>query len=224
MLSGLKSRLLPIGPAPRTVPLGLFRGLRLRLDFASQLQIFLGLWERETYSFVRRWSPRCHTAIDVGACRGEFTLLFLTQLQMRQVIAIEPWPPNLILLRDNLLLNQKQSAPQLQICTQKLGPIPSADSTTLDHLDIPSIGPIFIKIDVDGAEGDVLIGGAQLLRRPDVTLLIETHSLELETQCRTLLESLGYQCQIIRNAWWRFLIPENRPIGHNRWLGAVRPA
>jgi hypothetical protein len=136
--------------------------------------------------------------------------------------------PKIILRTENaeltIVLLSPDLFPQLQICTQKLGTKPSADSTTLDHLDIPSTGPIFIKIDVDGAEGDVLIGGAQLLLRPDVTLLIETHSLELETQCRTLLESLGYQCQIIRNAWWRFLIPENRPIGHNRWLGASRPA
>jgi hypothetical protein len=224
MLSGLKSLFLPRGPAPRTIPFGLFRGLHLRLDFASQLQIYLGLWERETYAFVRHAASHCQSSIDIGACRGEFTLLFLSQPAMQNVIAVEPWPPNIDLLRDNLALNQKHADPRLRICTQKLGSTPASDTLSLDDLAPSMAGNLFIKIDVDGAEREILQSGRQLLSRPGVTLLIETHSLELETQCQSFLESIGYQCQIIRNAWWRFLIPENRPVGHNRWLGAVRPA
>jgi hypothetical protein len=222
MFSGLKSCLLPKGLAPRTVPFGLFSGIRLHLDFASQLQIYLGLWERETYDFVRNAASQCQSSIDIGACRGEFTLLFLTQPAMRQVIAVEPCPTNIDLLHDNLTLNQRHADTRLQICTRKLGSTPSADTLLLDDL-APSIaGNLFIKIDVDGAEMDVLQSGHELLSRPGVTLLIETHSLKLENDCIAFLESLGYQCQVIPNAWWRRVIPEDRPIGHNRWLGAVR--
>jgi hypothetical protein len=224
MLSGLKSRLLPRGSAPRKIPFGLFRGLRLRLDFASQLQVYLGLWERETYPFARHAASHCQSSIDIGACRGEFTLLFLSQPAMQNVIAVEPWPPNIDLLHDNLALNQKHADPRLQICTRKLGSIPSSDTLSLDDLAPYIAGSLFIKIDVDGAERDILQSGRQLLDRPGVTLLIETHSLELENDCLSFLESMGYQCQIIPNAWWRRLIPEDRPIAHNRWLSASRPS
>jgi hypothetical protein len=222
MFSGLKSCLLPRGPAPRTVPFGLFRGIRLRLDFASQLQIYLGLWERETYAFVRQAASKCQSSIDIGACRGEFTLLFLSQPAMRQVIAVEPCPTNIDLLHDNLTLNQRHSDPRLQICTHKLGSTPASDTLSLDDLDSSIAGNLFIKIDVDGAELDILHSGRKLLNHPGVSLLVETHSQELENDCLSFLKSMGYQCQIIPNAWWRSVIPEDRPIGQNRWLGAVR--
>ena len=51
-------------------------------------------------------------------------------------------------------------------------------------------------------------------------LLVETHSVELERDCMGLLEELQYHCQIIENAWWRNVIPELRPIQHNRWFFA----
>jgi hypothetical protein len=36
------------------------------------------------------------------------------------------------------------------------------------------------------------------------------------------LERLGYTCRVIKNAWWRLLIPEQRPIEHNRWFIAEK--
>jgi len=29
-------------------------------------------------------------------------------------------------------------------------------------------------------------------------------------------------CQIIKDAWWRVIVPEMRPIEHNRWLWATK--
>ena len=34
------------------------------------------------------------------------------------------------------------------------------------------------------------------------------------------LESAGYAVTVIKNAWWRVFVPEQRPIPHNRWLVA----
>jgi precorrin-6B methylase 2 len=223
VLAGLKSRLLPKGPAPRTILFGLFRGIRLRLDFTYQLQIYLGLWERETYRFTRQAVSRSQTCIDIGACRGEYTLLFLSQPSVVQVIAVEPWAANIEHLQDNLALNHRHTDPRLHICTKKLGRSPSPDTQSLDELLPESAGAVFIKIDVDGEELSILESGRQLLSRPGVTLMIETHSPQLEADCLSLLTSLGYKCQIIPNAWWRTFIPENRPIAQNRWLAAERP-
>jgi hypothetical protein len=52
--------------------------------------------------------------------------------------------------------------------------------------------------------------------------LIEIHSADLERECKSQLERAGYNVRVIRAAWWRFLIKEERPIPVNHWLVAVR--
>ncbi len=221
-LQQLKSTLLPPGEAPYRVRLGLFKGLVLNLDLHHQAQVAFGLWERETYRTVHSLLAGCHSAIDVGACAGEFTLLFLRSPGLQNVIAIEPYPPNLPRLDANLRLNDLDQDPRLSLHTQRLGSDTTDGKTIrLDDLTIPTTGPVFIKIDVDGGELDVLQSGPTLLQRPDIRLLVETHSVQLERDCLEFLTNAGYHCQIIPNAWWRRFLPEDRPMGQNRWLIAT---
>jgi hypothetical protein len=79
-----------------------------------------------------------------------------------------------------------------------------------------------VKIDVDGGEVSVLKSAPHLLKMPQMRWLIETHSAELEKECRELLTAYGYQTIVIPNAFWRIIIPELRNSPHNRWLIAVR--
>ena len=79
-----------------------------------------------------------------------------------------------------------------------------------------------IKIDVEGAELDVLKSGNSILNNENVNLLIETHSKDLENDCVNFLENLNFNIKIIKNAWWRIFIPEYRPVDHNRWLWATK--
>jgi hypothetical protein len=81
-----------------------------------------------------------------------------------------------------------------------------------------------LKVDVDGAEMLVLEGARKVLSQGDVDVLVETHSAALERQCIEFLSHCRYRCAVIPNAWWRRLIPEQRPIEHNRWLWATRSA
>ncbi|MFA6599587.1 MAG: hypothetical protein WCU74_01045 [Candidatus Omnitrophota bacterium] len=80
--------------------------------------------------------------------------------------------------------------------------------------------PCLVKMDIDGAEMDALRGATKILGFHAVRWLIETHSLQLE-QCPEVFAETGFQAKVIKNAWWRCLIPEQRPIPHNRWLVAV---
>jgi hypothetical protein len=80
--------------------------------------------------------------------------------------------------------------------------------------------PTFVKIDVDGAELEVLDGMRGTLRKVGPSLVVETHSGELEQECAALLASASYRVRVRRNALWRVLYPEMRPIEHNRWLVA----
>ena len=52
--------------------------------------------------------------------------------------------------------------------------------------------PNLLKIDVEGAEYQVLKGAAELLRKYRPRLCLEAHSAELEIKCRQNLEALGY--------------------------------
>lgn len=73
---------------------------------------------------------------------------------------------------------------------------------------------------MEGAEVDVLAGAQALLMERGVSWLIETHSQMLEEQCIDCLANAGYETHIIPNAWWRKILPERRPLAHNRWLFA----
>ena len=78
--------------------------------------------------------------------------------------------------------------------------------------------PILLKMDIDGGELGALESGKDILGKKRFLIIVETHSLELENQCIHYLSELGYACEVVKNAWWRFFFPEERPIAHNRWF------
>jgi hypothetical protein len=79
-----------------------------------------------------------------------------------------------------------------------------------------------LKIDVDGAETDVLDSAINLLTVGSPDVLVEVHSEQLEKECIARLRSFDYAVEIIDNAWWRIFVPEHRPIPHNRWIGGTK--
>lgn len=221
-LSRLKCLIVPAGPVPRWVPFGLFRGLRLEIDLTSQTQLYLGLWERETYPFLRRALATADWLVDVGAGSGELVLAFLRRRPAGHAWAIEPNALARKALERNLDLNPHLDRRRVTLVEKLAGHRNEGEMVRLDTLPVPWDRPGLIKIDVDGAELEVLHGAAGLLMRPNVPVLVETHAAELEQAAITFLGDCGCQYQIIPNAWWRAIIPENRPISHNRWLAAWR--
>lgn len=216
--------LLPSGRAPRVVQSGLFAGLRLNLDLRhGEAQVWLGLYEREIFGEIRRLAHDCRAAIDLGAAKGDLTLWLLRQPGMERVVAVEPLDRERAQLRDNLALNGLEHDQRLHLHPGFAGRGPHPEWRTLDELAEGLSSPIFIKIDIDGPEAEVLDTGQTTLAG-DCQLLIETHSLEAERGCIARLTALGYQTKITNPAWWRAILPERRPIAHNRWLSAWRPS
>jgi hypothetical protein len=75
----------------------------------------------------------------------------------------------------------------------------------------------------DISEKFIVAVQADTLSEGNMDLLFETHSKDLEDECIGWLRERGYRCEIIDNAWWRFIVPEQRPgTPHNRWLWAVK--
>lgn len=59
--------------------------------------------------------------------------------------------------------------------------------------------PTFMKIDVEGAEYEVLTGSADTLRRYAPTIFLSTHGFVQQEKCWDLLSQSGYQLKLLRD-------------------------
>jgi hypothetical protein len=192
----------------------------MSLSLRSQAQVYLGLFEKETQPWLDRLSKGIATAIDIGAAHGEYTLYFLTKTKVTKVFAFEPDVSTFSYLQENLRLNELGQSDRVEFSSKFLGASDTGQEIRLDSLAASVRTPCFIKMDVDGAEEQILKGAKAINALSDVRWLIETHSEKLESICEEILTSAGFQTRIIPNAGWRAFIPEQRPIEHNRWLAA----
>lgn len=215
-LRNVKNLIVKKGLYNYKIPLGLFRGLILKLNLSSKFQVYLGLYEQETHKYIRK-SLYSDTFIDVGASGGELCALFANN--GTKIIAIEPIQEELDLIKSQIEMNLNEKS-QFQVIGKFCGM--NDNFIKLDDLDTAEATNIFIKIDVECAEVGVLKSANNLLNQKSCSLLVETHSLQLEKDCINYLAKLGYGCKIIKNAWWRFFIPEVRPLEHCRWIFAEK--
>jgi hypothetical protein len=222
LVSKIKGHVVPHGKAVRSIQGGALRGIRMNLDLAYETQMYLGLAEREIHAALTQFSREVRTAIDIGSAFGEYTLFFLTKTPAQRVFAFDPEPRMQGQLYENLRLNGIASDPRLQFSPKYVGKAADEKTITLDLL-IPEIEfPCIVKVDVDGSEVDVLRGARLFLGIDGVRWIIETHSKQLEADCVVLLRNAGYLTSIVPNAWWRTIVPEQRPIELNRWLLATK--
>ena len=104
-LSYLKNKLVPLGSGPRTILHGPFREITLELSLQTQMQMYLGLFEKETHFWVEALTRDIATAVDAGAAFGEHTLFLLMKTDAEVVYAFEPATDLHEVLRKNLSLN-----------------------------------------------------------------------------------------------------------------------
>ncbi len=220
LLSALKNMVVRPERKPLEILTGPFKGIKMDLSLRDQAQVYLGLFEQETHPWLKRLSEGLRTAVDIGAAHGEYTLFFLMKTAATKVYAFEPDASCLPLLDENLRLNGMVQSHRLEISTKLVGDCETEQQIRLDSLAASIETPCLIKMDVDGAEERVLEGAKTLNSCSGVRWLIETHSKQLEVACMKILSVAGFQTRIIRNGWWRVVVPELRPGAHNRWLAA----
>lgn len=222
LLSTIKQHLVSSERTPRSIKTGVFRGLNMSLNLRYQTQLYLGLFERELHNHIKTLSTDIHTAIDIGAGEGEYTLYFLLKTSARRIFAFEPSAGDRAQLTDNIKLNTLTSDRRLELSSDFVGSRNAARECTLDSLSPFLNQPCLIKIDVEGGEAEILKGAASLLNAFETRWIIETHSKRLEEECVCILTQAGYRTRIVHNSWWRFFIPEQRTLPHNRWLTAIK--
>ena len=181
--------------------------------------MWLGLYEREIQSIMKNMLRRARSCVDIGAGYGEIPCLCLTRYPAIPVVAVEPNAESIDYLRRNLELNAL--APErLRLLSLFVGDGPPVTHRSLTKIvaDLPD--PVFIKIDVDGPEADILAQARDWLATRQALLIIETHSRAAEEQISRQLDDLDSSVRLINPAWWRKFTPEQRPLAHNRWLVA----
>lgn len=206
----LPLRLLP-GTAVVRVCSGALRGARWIVG-SSTHGCWLGTYEADKQrAFAAHLHPGL-TVYDVGANVGFYSLI--ASRVGGAVVAFEPVPRNLNFLRRHLELNGAANA---RVVAAAVG---AANGTV--HFDFgahPSCGrvacsgnlevamvsldqllaegsvpePDLIKIDVEGAEADVLAGAERLLRRRHPTIFLATHGQAVHDRCVAILTDHGYE-------------------------------
>ncbi len=202
-------------PAELAMPVlqGPLRGTRWIVG-ASNHGCWLGSYEygkqRAFQEVVRQGS----VVYDIGANVGFYTLL-ASKLVGRsgQVYAFEPAPRNCRLLQRHLEMNGVDNVSVVQMAvfsTNGEALFDSSANHSMGHLaacgtlKVPTIAidrfvfdqampaPEVIKIDVEGAELEVLKGSYQTLCRHRPLILLATHGAAVHRECCRILEEHGF--------------------------------
>lgn len=199
------------------IPMGLARGIRMEVDPAAPLHVYIGTAEREITSYVRRFARPGSRCFDVGghdACDA----MALARLTGSEVISFEFDERSVVRMERNLALNSALAS-KIKIL-QTYVAHEATDSPKTDSLDrliemSNVFQPDFIKMDVEGAEAMALSGARTLLESRRPHLVIETHSDVVEGQCVDILRQAGYEPFVVNRRRW---LREDRGGSHNRWL------
>lgn len=192
------------------------------IDFRYQTQLCLGLFEVEISSWVQRLSRDINTAIDVGAGNGEYTIFFLANTNAKKVFSFDPQIKSRTSTYENLKLNNLDQSERLNFKQLYVGNKDGNMMCTLDSITKEITEPCLIKIDIEGNEADALKGANRLLDLKRCNWIIETHSKKIEEGCIEIFKKHQYKHVVVPMAWWRIILPEQRPTEQNRWLVAYR--
>jgi hypothetical protein len=200
---------------------GPFRGARFYSNPQVAMRKVVGAYEYELTGWLKRVLPLVDVVIDVGANDGYFTFGCAKALQRAgrpvRVIAIEPSSPHIAQLTEARTRNGF-SADEVKIVQGFASATDDATHKSLDRL-AEGIAPgqrVFIKVDVEGAEGDVLAGAKRLLRKENF-FLIEVHTKDLYRDLPPLFASNGLEVEYIHQQPHAILGREHRDES-NWWL------
>lgn len=207
-------RLIPSAAVVK-VRTGLNKGARWRVG-SSIHKCWIGTYEWDMQSAVAKLVQPGMTVWDVGANVGFYTLAFSRIVGSQgRVFAFEPLAQNVDNLLSHLRLNAVPNAVLVQAAlgssngligferadlnekgrisqkeTSYLVPTFTVDEILAQH---PTSRPDFLKIDVEGAESDLLEGARGFLHDSKPLLLLALHGRDQSERCSQLLSDIGYE-------------------------------
>lgn len=221
LLSAALSKAIPGGVTRyRKVKFGISKGCYLPVDLTRQVRLLLGVYEVEIAARFLSWVSSDSCCYDVGASEGYYTLAFARLAPEGTVYALEMREQACETLRETLTRNATmERRVRVLNCTAGRYADEGRGVASIDDLVFKKRlnPPDIVKMDIEGAEGDVLEGSAEVLKQYHPYLIVETHSLNVQRRCIELLRTLDYDVEVIKR---NRIMLENRPMEHNEWVCA----
>ena len=206
---------------------GALEGYRMCIDWNRFRSFVYGTWEPEVLQVVTSTIKPGMTVIDIGAHIGYYSLLFAKCVgSAGRIFSFEPLPGNFALLQKNIQLNNLHqvttfnqaifsSNREITLTVPDDQPNPGSGSAYIHggaqefrveaisvdaFCEESAIRPDILKMDVEGAEYEVLMGARETISRCRPKLLIELHHFDGNLAAHPvpdLLAGWGYGIQWI---------------------------
>lgn len=223
LVQWLLAAVAPPGLTEVVVTGGILRGARMALNLKKEKYYWLGTYEPQVQYAISERIHAGMTVYDVGAHLGFFALACSRLVgSSGRVFAFEPLHANYERIMRNKQLNcadnlsviaaavAERTGEAVLNCggTTSMASLEPAGATCQDPseaaiIDTVSLddfvnllghpAPDWVKIDVEGAEGRVLAGMADLLRRHPPYMIIEIHNAESAAAVWAILNEAGYR-------------------------------
>jgi FkbM family methyltransferase len=203
----------------RTIQWGPSRGLRYHIFPEWGFSPIYGGWEPDAQRLMVKHLKAGDVAYDLGANHGIHSLLLARLVGPRgHVYAFEPLPELLQALVDNVALNGFTNVTPVPCAvasrterrqfyvghSDAVGHLAGVGDVQGQDLEVATItlddfvlrdghqAPTFLKIDIEGAEGEALEGSARVLEQFHPTILADLHNPRQDALVGNLLADLGY--------------------------------
>jgi FkbM family methyltransferase len=183
---------------------------RVRVPGSLAIRLSTVFGNRRVHRLMQQFLRPGAVVVDAGANIGYNTVFFAERVGAGgRVFAVEPAADNLVVLQDNVTRNGLSQVTVLPVAAGRRretrsfylrGDVSAVNSFYEEsvYADVTGVVPVpveplddliaghvdLVKIDVEGAELDVLAGMTRLLRSPSICLVVEWHPL--------LQEKAGY--------------------------------
>lgn len=219
--SAIASRLihLVLDPLPLTVRTGPNRGMKWFVG-AGVHSCWLGTYESDKQNALVEFVRPGMTLYDIGAHAGFYTLLFSRLAGAEgKVYAFEPYPDNVRFLLRHVRLNSLSNtyvveaavAEATGLCSMSVDFDGYQNRLSPDKrspLVVPTIAlddfdrqpPNIVKIDVEGAEIEVLRGAKRVIAKHRPAIFLALHGAKQRVDCAAILREAGY---VLHTLEWR---------------------
>lgn len=212
---------LPLKLIPKSTILPIFQGILRGSKWIKGSGVntyWLGTYEKDQQIDFAKKIKSGDVVYDIGANVGFYSLIASKMAGKNgKVYAFEPAPRNLIHLKKHLELNKCENSIAVSgavsdkkdlvyfndgdhaatgFLSKNNGNIlvPTFDLDELVENKI-IMAPNLMKIDVEGAEFDVLNGAKNILEKYHPTIFLSTHNDKVHKECINLLRSLNYKLE-----------------------------